>query len=299
MWTRREHELARKTLRAMRLGDRLRKLRESQRISQGKLCELVNQGQDVSSSLSQGQLSKIESGAARLDPEQLERILTVLGVDEATAAKLEDLRARAEEPGWWQDYLPYLNETLELTVQLGDSATTVRSYDTAVVNGLLQTPDYTRELVEGARALVRPTHVDDLVELRLRRQQRLTEPDFEGLIAVMSEAALYHQVGGPRVLSAQLTKLCEVAEEGIAAIHVLPFTAAPWPGFGGCVIYGFPDDEDTEKVQLDGDLGAGLYEDKDSIKAVTYTFNAALAQALSGRESLETMHLAKRKVDRE
>lgn len=291
--------MARKTIRARRLGQQLRKLREAQRMSQGQLCELINSGQDKSSTLSQGQLSKIEAGAARLDAEQLGRILAELNADEATAERLESLRSLAEQPGWWQEYAPYLHETLELTVELGNDAKTLRTYDSVFVQGLLQTPDYARAVVESARAWVRPTAVDDLVELRLRRQHRLTDPDFDGLIAVLSEATLHHQVGGPAVLSDQLRKLCEVAEDGTAALHVLPFTAAPWPGFGGCVIYGFPDEEDSEIVQLDGDLGAGVYEDKDSIKSVTYTFNAALAQALSARESLEKLHAAKKKVDQE
>ncbi len=299
MWerTRREHEVARKTIRARRLGQQLRKLREAARLSQGQLCEAINAGQPKNATISQGQLSKIEAGTARLDAEQLQRVLTALAVDEATGQKLEALRALAEEPGWWKEYSPYLHETLELMVELGDDATTLRTYDSIFVQGLLQTPDYARAVVESARAWVRPTAVDDLVELRMRRQQRLTEEGFGGLIAVLAEATLYHQVGGPAVLGAQLDKLCEVAEDGTAALHVLPFTAAPWPGFGAFVIYGFPDDEDAEVVQIDGDLGAAIYEDKESIKSVTYTFNAALAQALSARESLDRLHAAKKKLD--
>lgn len=298
MWERnREHEVARKTIRARRLGQQLRKLREGARLSQGQLCEVINAGQSKNATISQGQLSKIEAGNARLDAEQLSRILNAFKVGDAVAEKLEALRGLAEEPGWWQEYAPYLHETLELTVELGNDAKSLRTYDSVFVQGLLQTPDYARAVVESARAWVRPTAVDDLVELRQRRQQRLTEPGFDGLIAVLGESSLYHQVGGRAVLAAQLRRLCEVAEDGTAALHVLPFTAAPWPGFGGFVIYGFPDEEDTEVVQMDGDLGAGIYEDKDSIKSVTYTFNAALAQALSARESLDMLHAATKKLD--
>lgn len=98
------------------------------------------------------------------------------------------------------------------------------------------------------------------------------------------------------LLAAQLEKLCEVAEDGTAAVHVLPFTAAPWPGFSGFAIYGFPDDEDMEVVQIDGDLGAAIYEDKESIKSVEYTFSAALAQSLSARKSLDALHAARKNL---
>ncbi|NKQ59042.1 helix-turn-helix domain-containing protein [Amycolatopsis sp. K13G38] len=120
MWerTRREHEVARKTIRARRLGQQLRKLREAARLSQGQLCEAINDGQPKNATISQGQLSKIEAGTARLDAEQLRRMLTALAVDEAAGEKLEALRALAEEPGWWKEYSPFLHETLELMVEL-------------------------------------------------------------------------------------------------------------------------------------------------------------------------------------
>lgn len=298
MWERtREHELARKTIRARRLGRQIRKLREAAQLSQGQLCELLNDGQAQTATLSQGQLSKIEAGSARFDVDQFQRMIVALGADGETEGKLEALRGRAEESGWWKDFSPYLHETLEWMTELGEDATTLRTYDSVFVQGLLQSPDYARAVVESARAWVRPTAVDDLVELRMRRQQRLAEPGFNGLTAVLGEATLHHEVGGSRVMAGQLDKLCGIAEEGHHALHVLPYSAAPWPGIGAFVIFGFPEDEDSDAVQIDGDLGAAIYEDKDSIKSLTYTHNAALAQALSARESLDRMHTAKKKLD--
>lgn len=89
-------------------------------------------------------------------------------------------------------------------------------------------------------------------------------------------------------MRAQLEKLSQVTEEGSVAIHVLPYDAGPWPGVGGFVIYRFPEEEDSEVVLVDGDVGAGVYEDREPISALTYTFNAALAKALPARESLDT-----------
>lgn len=280
-------QVARKTIRARRLGKQLRKMREARRIKQDQLCEKINEGQDRRATLSQGQLSKVEAGAARLDPDQLARILTVLDAAPEVARRLEGLRARAEDPGWWSEYSPYIHETLELVVELGEDATTMRTYDAVFVQGLLQTEDYARTVIESSRAWVRPTEVDLLVELRMRRQQRLADEDFRGLTAVITEASLRHQVGTRATMRAQLEKLCAIAEDGTAAVHMLPYEAGPWPGVGAFVIYGFPDDDDSEVVHVDGDLGAGVYEDRQPIKALTYAHNAALAQALPARESLD------------
>ncbi|SDP96421.1 Helix-turn-helix domain-containing protein [Actinopolyspora xinjiangensis] len=289
--------MARKTIRARRLGKQIRKLRERAGFNQDQLCEAINAGQERRASVSQGQLSKIEVGAARLDATQLERILTAVGANEDTAARLETLRARAEEPGWWSEYSPYIHETLELTIELGEDARAIRTYDTSVVQGLLQTEDYARTIIESSRAWVRPTDVDMLVELRMRRQKRLADDDFGGLTAVITEASLRHQVGSRAVMRAQLEKLCQITEEGTAAVHVLPYEEGPWPGLGGFLIYSFPDEEDAEVVQVDGDLGAGIYEDREPISALTYTFNAALAKALPARESLNLYRTVMKELD--
>lgn len=279
--------MARKTIRARRLGKQLRKLREQAGLNQDQLCETINAGQERRSCLSQGQLSKIEAGAARLDAAQLDRIAAAVRAGEQAAARLETLRARAEETGWWSEYSPYIHETLELATELGEDAQAIRTYDTSVVQGLLQTEDYARTIIESSRAWVRPTDVEILVELRMRRQERLADVDFGGLTAVITEAALRHQVGSRAVMRAQLERLCEITEEGRAAVHVLPYEEGPWPGLGGFAIYSFPDQNDADVVQIDGDLGAGIYEDREPVSALTYTFNAALAKALPARESLD------------
>jgi transcriptional regulator with XRE-family HTH domain len=288
--------MARKTIRARRLGKQIKKLR-GPKLSQEELCSAVNKGQLGRATVSQGQLSKVEGGTARLDADQLNRILTVLNADEATVTRLEALRARAEEPGWWHEYSPYIHETMEMVVELGEDATTMRTYNSTVIQGLLQTEDYARALIESGRAWVRPTEVDMLVELRMRLQDRLAQPEFDGLTSVITEASLRHQVGGRAVMRAQLEKLVRVTEDGTAAVHVLPYDRGPWPGIGNFVIYRFPEEEDSEVVLVDGDVGAGIYEDREPIRALTYTFSAALATALPARESLSMYRKAIKELD--
>lgn len=289
-----KQQVARKTLRARRLGKQLRKLRKGAGLNQEQLCAAI----DPTQQLTQGQLSKIEAGSARVADEQLDRIIAAVQADDSTATHLHQLRARAEEPGWWSPYSPYIHETLEMAVELGEDAQTIRTYDAGVVQGLLQTEEYARTIIESSRAWVRPTDVEMLVELRMRRQDRLTEPEFGGLTAVLTEAALYHQVGTPTVMRTQLNRLIKITEEGIAAVHVLPYDQGPWPGLGGFAIFSFPDEHDSEVVQVDGDLGAGIYEDREPVAALTYTFNAALAKAKPARESLDLVNNAIKDLDR-
>jgi transcriptional regulator with XRE-family HTH domain len=279
--------VARKTIRARRLGKQIRELREAKKLGQEALAEAISVGQRGEETVSQGHLSRIESGARRLTASQLERIIAAVSADSDTAMKLQKQRARAEELGWWSEYSPLMTETLELVVELGEDASTMRTYDAIFVQGLVQTRDYARAVVESSRAFVRPTEVDTLVELRMRRQKRLAETSFQGLTAVITEASLRHIVGSRAIQRAQLEKLCEVTEEGSAAVHVLRNDQGPWPGVGCFIIFGFPEEENTEVVHVDGDIGAGVFEDREPVKALSYTFDAALAKALPVRESLD------------
>lgn len=68
-----------------------------------------------------------------------------------------------------------MHETMELIVELGEDATSMRTYQAIFLPALLQTEDYARTSIESGRAWVRPTEVDTLVELRMRRQDRLTQ----------------------------------------------------------------------------------------------------------------------------
>jgi transcriptional regulator with XRE-family HTH domain len=278
--------VARKTIRSRRLGKQIRMLREQAHLNQDRLVEMVNAGQQSKVCVSQGQLSKVEAGSARLGTAQLNRIVAVLGVNDAMAARLHALRARAEEPGWWDEYSPYIRQTLEMASELGEEATTMRTYDAIYIQGLLQTEEYARTLIESSRAFVRPTEVETLVGLRMRRQARLADDSFEQLTAVLTEATLRHQIGTRATMAAQLSRLCRVAEDGLAAVHVLPNSQGPWPGLGSFVIFGFPNEE-ADVAYIDGDLGASIYEDRDALNGLTYTFSAALARALTARESLD------------
>ncbi len=123
----------------------------------------------------------------------------------------------------------------------------MRSYDNVYVQGLLQTHGYAEAVIGNARTLVPPLHIDRLVELRMRRQQRLREDGFQGLVAVLTEGVIRTLVGGPDVMRDQLQHLIEVTQRYPVALHIPPFSAGALPGSDNVVIFGF-------ERELDGTL---------------------------------------------
>jgi hypothetical protein len=280
--------VARKTGRSRRLGKQIRSLRAG--LSQDALVTQLNADLPPDQHVSQAHLSRVEAGSARLSGEQLHRLVAVLTPPPATAALLDDLNSHADETGWLQEFSHLLTDSVETAITLGQDATRINTYDAVFVQGLLQTADYARIVIESSRAFVRPADVDPLVSLRRRRQERLTDAGFDTLTAVLTEATLRHTIGGPRVMGPQLDRLSEVIEEGRHAVHVLPDERGPWPGISQFVIFEFPDEEDSTVAYVDSDLGSELFEDQRSVGALTFTFSAALAQAFSARESLARIH---------
>lgn len=286
----------RKTVRSRRLGKQLKQLRDNAGLNQEALVERMNADQPKQRCISPSHLSRLESGSARMTPEHLTRLLDVLDVTGEPATRLEALRGRADERGWWQDYADIVQETVEMLVELGEDATTVRSYDNAFVQGLLQTRRYAETVVGTARAFVRPPDVDRLADLRIRRQQRLSDPDFEGMTAVLTEGVIRTVVGGPAVMREQLQHLLEIGDALPVTVHVLPFDAGALPGADNMVIFGFPDELDGEVVYVDGDTTQRIHEERNSVRQCTYIFDAGLAQALPARESQDLIRAVQKEL---
>jgi hypothetical protein len=78
-------------------------------------------------------------------------------------------------------------------------------YQPLLIPALLQTEDYARAITGPGFAALGPDQVDSLTEVRIRRQERLREDETITLDAVVTEAALRLQVGGPDVMRSSYT----------------------------------------------------------------------------------------------
>lgn len=286
----------RKTVRSRRLGKQIRRLREDAQLTQEKLVELMNADQPRQRGVSAAYLSRVESGLGRITPEHLQRIGTVLDVTTDEAQKFEEMRRRANERGWWQEYSDIVGEAMEMLAEIGEDAISMRSYDNVYVQGLLQTRAYADAVIGNARTLVSPLHIGRLVELRMRRQQRLGESNFQGMVAVMTEGVIRTVVGGRDVMRDQLQHLVEVTQRYPVAVHILPFTAGALPGSDNVVIFGFERELDGDLVYVDSETAQRVYEDRDPVRQCTYIFNAALALALPARESQDLIRAVQKEM---
>ncbi|MFD8233910.1 helix-turn-helix domain-containing protein [Streptomyces sp. NPDC059696] len=271
-------------VRRRKLGAELRALRSSAGLTSGEAARQVG--------WHQSKVSRIETGTSGVKPADVRLLLDAYGVADVQLRELLMVLAGSEDNDgrhhWWHAYRGVLPPTYRDFISLESQAGAMRTLETTVVPGLLQTPEYARAVTRAAVEGLSEERLDTLVEVRLARQDVLrADPPLE-LSAVLDEAVLRREVGGPDVMARQLERLVEAARLPQVRLQVLPFAAGAHIGVTGpFVILSFSSTSDLDVVVLDH-LTSSLYlERKEDLQAYTEAFNALQIHALSPEDSLD------------
>ncbi|MEU3337189.1 helix-turn-helix domain-containing protein [Streptomyces sp. NPDC002144] len=235
------------TVLGRRLGGELLRLREACALRQAHAAEALT--------ASVAKVAKIERGQVPMRDPDVRALCRLYGEsDEVVIGKLLALakadRERRKARGWWNQY-PQLQAMVEY-VALEDIATGVRTWQGAIVPGLLQTPDYARALAVGNGNWEDPDEIEPFVESRMARQTRLHGESPLELWAVVHEGALRQLVGGRDVMRAQLEHLLDMARRPNVKLQVLPFLAGAHPGMTSAfTIVSFADPGALDVVHVD------------------------------------------------
>ncbi|MFF0536437.1 helix-turn-helix domain-containing protein [Streptomyces coelicoflavus] len=271
-------------VRRRKLGAELRALRTSAGITSGEAARLVG--------WHQSKVSRIETGTSGTKPADVRLLLDVYGVHDEQLRGLLVTLARQDGTGgrndWWHAYRGVLPPTYRDFISLESQASAMRTLETTVVPGLLQTPEYARAVTRAAVDQLPEGRLDTLVEVRLARQDVLRAQPPLALSAVLDEAVLRREVGGPGVMARQLARLIEAARLPHVRLQVLPFAAGAHIGVTGpFVIFSFSSTSDLDVVVLDHLTSSLHLERKEDLEAYTEAFNALLIHALSPEDSLD------------
>ncbi|MFE7270993.1 helix-turn-helix domain-containing protein [Streptomyces sp. NPDC057623] len=277
-------------VRRRKLGAELRALRTGAGLTSGEAARLVG--------WHQSKVSRIETGSSGVKPADVRLLLDAYGVQDARLRELLLVLAGSDEGAgrhhWWHAYRGVLPPTYRDFISLESQASAMRTLETSVVPGLLQTPEYARAVTRAAvggladEAADADERLEALVAVRLARQDVLHADQPLVLSAVLDEAVLRREIGGPEVMARQLGRLMEAARLPQVRLQVLPFAAGEHVGITGpFVIFSFSRTSDLDVVVLDH-LTSSLYlEREEDLQAYTEAFNALRIHALSPEESLD------------
>ena len=225
-------------VRRRRLAAELRRLRTQA----GRTLEEVAEYLECSAT----KVSRIETGQVRTRVQDVRELLDCYGVTGPSREALLELVRQSRQKGWWYDYSDMISEDFRTYLGLEDEAATIYTYETHLIPGLLQTEDYARAVM-ATNQQTTPEAIERGLQLRRTRQAALADADGPRLWAVIDEAALHRQAGGPAVMSQQYRHLIDMAGQQNIAIQVLPFTAGAHQGGSfPFTVLGFADPADPK-----------------------------------------------------
>jgi hypothetical protein len=145
----------------------------------------------------------------------------------------------------------------------------------SVVPGLLQTRRYAEALEDAAHLFHKPdTRPDNFVDVRVNRKKPLEGPDPLIMHALIDEAVLHREIGGPDVLREQLAHLLEMAKRPNITLQVIPYTAGAYSTMNGsCIIIDYPEPDDPPGVYLEYPAGGNWVDNQDDVQRFTTMFD--------------------------
>lgn len=254
---------------ARRMG---RKLREA-RIAAGYRSQ-----QDFGTAINMHRttVTKIESGTRHVTPDVLRKWCDLCHVDYElyeASARLAWVADASPVPVWFEDFF-----------RAQRLAHTIRTWHPIIIPGLLQLPDYTRALHEGAGTPEELT--EERVAARIDLQQQTIErrPVPVSLIAVMDEVVLHRRVGPEDIRHRQLTHLAEQGARRHVGVQVVPASRGGNAGHVGAFTIASLDDADVMLMDAVEDVTT---DQRTAIREGQAIFDRVRLDALSGPESLE------------
>lgn len=210
--------------------------------------------------LSQGKVSKIETGAQSVRMDHVDAWLRACGASEHTRSELFDVAEAAltEAATWRQEHRAGMIAKQARTADMEQRTTRLRTFEPAVVPGLVQTPAY-------AAAILRQSDITgqrDIAAAAAARmdRQRVLDADIPQVEVLMLSGALnWRPSEQDGLIAEQAERIAHLAESSRANIGVVPTSAVgippPLAGFG---IYDLADDSELVVVET---FAAEIYHD--------------------------------------
>jgi hypothetical protein len=229
-------------------------------------------------------MSRIESGAVRPKAGDVAAMLELYGVQSPERDALINLAGKTDRRGWWTQYDDLFSGSF---LALEDEAESITTWQGLLVPGLLQIEEY-------ARAVIHAVHPDDpegthrRVVARMNRGMLLSRPNPPRVHALLGEAVVRQEVGGPGVMRRQLSALWDASARPNVDIQIVPFGADAHVGLEGpLVLFSFAADEALDVAHAEGQGCAVYLESADEVRRIKVGLENIVRAAMSPEESQE------------
>jgi transcriptional regulator with XRE-family HTH domain len=204
---------------------------------------------------SPSKLSRIENGlGGEPNPRDVRDLIAHFDLDETRQAECESLAEAGRVPGWWQ-VPPYrMPPRLDTYISYESAASRIEAYVPTVVPGLLQTPDYTSEVLRRLAPSLSEREITAQVDLRQRRRRELdTRSNPPELHFVITETVLRRRVGTAGTMRDQLSGLASLYDDPRVDLHVIPFSSGLYEAaeMSMLTVFYFDQDRDSDVIAME------------------------------------------------
>jgi transcriptional regulator with XRE-family HTH domain len=269
------------TIRRWQLGQQLRQLREQTEVSPAVAAKEIG--------VSTSSLSRIETGKQFIKPPYVKLLSLLYEVSPKVRTELMLLAEEAGQPEWYAALAKNVPDWFRQYLGYESVASTIKTWCSELVPGLLQTSDYAEAIFRVGRQQAGSVALEQSVELRRQRQERASHGDLQ-LTAVLNEAVLLRPVGGPAVFREQLRHIAEVSEKPGITVQVLPFAVGEHPAITApFVMLGFTDHPQMSTVYLENGRGALYLESAPDLESYGWRFEQLLDLAETPEKSRDRL----------
>jgi len=262
------------TVRSRELGLALQRAIGTVGLNQNELARLM--------SWSPSKVSRMINGKRCVSSEDVSAVLAIGRIVGPKRNELLDMARHATERGWWQEYGDRLPAELRTLSDHEYSAIAVTNFETTVIPGLLQTPDYMIGLLTADTTIPR-SEITDRVHARQRRQIVFDRRYPAKFVFFIDEYALRRTGPGREIMSGQVHHLLRMSVRPYLAIRVVPdgvgFHAAQHP----FMLMEFS--EINPVVHIENLTSVLFVERKDSVAAYSRNIAALSKVALDEEQS--------------
>ncbi|BCL31037.1 helix-turn-helix domain-containing protein [Streptomyces aurantiacus] len=171
-------------------------------------------------------VSKLENGRTTPTPDCLRTWAEATGQPEAYDELLAHLRGFESHIRSWRRQLASGHKAVQDThLRAHADASVFRGWESSMIFGILQTPDYARAVFTRYAELQRsPRDTEEAVRSRMKRQEALYDSS-KHFHLILWEAALHALICPPSVLAAQLDRLTGVIGLSTVELGIIPLSA--------------------------------------------------------------------------
>ncbi|PKW19058.1 helix-turn-helix domain-containing protein [Saccharopolyspora spinosa] len=238
---------------------------------------------------SMSKLSRIENGQRGLYADDVAALLGLYRVPAERREELLKLVRSGANPNWWQVQDGRLPAMWEDVIRFEKEATAIYNYETMLIPGLLQTPEYATAIVQGTDPDLNLAEVDTLVTARIGRQTLLNRPTAPLLEVLIEQNILERPAGGAGVMFRQLRHLVSATSQDNITLRVLPSTVGVHPGMAGpFAILDF--EKHASLVYLENRGSSAFLEESEHVAAAREALRTLQEVALSVEDSVDLIN---------